>query len=163
MAASTVIKHLYDGAIALADGTGTPVTLSVPFTTGDLSIDGLMESQRAVQAYQSRGSLNSIRLAAKEFPTFSFTAQLADVSVATDQTLIDFCLKQNSYSGNASTASGSDVYTIKITLTVEGTDLGDSADHTIALDDCHVTLAIAEGEPNTVTVSGTCYGTITMT
>ena len=37
MAASLVVKHLYDGAISASDGTGAPVTLSIPFTMGDLS------------------------------------------------------------------------------------------------------------------------------
>ena len=163
MAASTVIKHLYDGSIEVADGTGTPVTLAVPFTSGDLSIDTLQESSRGIQAYQTRGSLHSVRLAAREFPTVTFSAQLADLSDGTDGTLVDFVLKQGGYNANESTLTGSDVYAIKITLTVEGTDLGDSADHTIELDDVHCTMAIAEGEPDTVTISGTVYGSITMT
>ena len=163
MAASTVIKHLYDGSIEVADGTGTPVTLAVPFTSGDLSLDTLQESNRGIQAYQTRGSLHSVRLAAREFPTVTFSAQLADLSDGTDGTLVDFVLKQGSYNANESTLTGSDVYAIKITLTVEGTDLGDTADHTIVLDDVHCTMAIAEGEPDTVTISGTVYGAITMT
>ena len=162
MAASTVIKHLYDGTITLEDGTGSPVTLVVPFTTGDLNVDGLQQSLRGIQAYQTRGSLHSVRLAAREFPTVSFSAQLADVSDGTDGTLIDYCLKQGSYASNVSTLTGSDVYAIKMTLSIEGTDLGDSADHTIQMDDVHVTLAVAEGEPDTVTISGTVYGTIVM-
>jgi len=164
MAASTVIKHLYDGSITVEDGaTPTPASLSVPFTTGDLSLDGLMESQRAAQAYQTRGTLHSVRLAAREFPTVTFSAQLADLSDGTDNTLVDFALKQASFSSNVSTLTGSDVYAIKITLTVDGTGLGDAADHTIEIDDVHVTVAIAEGEPDTVTISGTVYGSITMT
>ena len=164
MAASTVIKHLYDGSITVEDGTTpTAVSLAVPFTTGDLSIDTLQESSRGIQAYQTRGSLHSVRLAAREFPTVTFSAQLADLSDGTDGTLVDFVLKQASYSANESTLSGSDVYAVKLTLTVEGTDLGDSADHTITLDDVHCTMAIAEGEPDTVTISGTVYGAITMT
>jgi hypothetical protein len=164
MAASTVIKHLYDGSITVEDGTTpTAVSLAVPFTTGDLSLDTLQESGRGIQAYQTRGSLHSVRLAAKEFPTVTFSAQLADLSDGTDGTLVDFVLKQASYSANESTLTGSDVYAIKLTLTVEGTDLGDSADHTITLDDVHCTMAIAEGEPDTVTISGTVYGAITMT
>jgi hypothetical protein len=164
MAASTVIKHLYDGSITVEDGTTpTAVSLAIPFTVGDLSLDTLQESGRGVQAYQTRGSLHSVRLAAKEFPTVTFSAQLADLSDATDGTLVDFVLKQASYSANVSTLTGSDVYAVKITLTVEGTDLGDTADHTITLDDVHCTMAIAEGEPDTVTISGTVYGAVTMT
>ena len=164
MAASTVIKHLYDGSITVEDGTTpTAVSLDVPFTVGDLSLDTLQESGRGVQAYQTRGSLHSVRLAAREFPTVTFSAQLADISDGTDGTLVDFVMKQGSYSSNVSTLTGSNAYAIKITLTVEGTDLGDSADHTIVLEDVRCTMAIAEGEPDTVTISGTVFGTITMT
>ena len=162
MAASTVIKHVTDGSITLEDGTGSPVTLVVPFTSGDLSVDGLQNSLRAVQAYQTRGTLHSVRLAAREFPSMSFSAMLADVSDGTAGTLIDYCLKQGSYASNVTTLTGSDVYALKVTLTIEGTDLGDSADHTIQMDDVHVTVAVAEGEPDTVTISGTVYGSVVM-
>ena len=162
MAASTVIKHVTDGSITLEDGTGSPVTLVVPFTSGDLSVDGLQNSLRAVQAYETRGTLHSVRLAAREFPSMSFSAMLADVSDGTAGTLIDYCLKQGSYASNVTTLTGSDVYAIKVTLTIEGTDLGDSADHTIQMDDVHVTVAVAEGEPDTVTISGTVYGSVVM-
>ena len=139
------------------------MTLAVAFTQGDLSVDNLMQGSRGVQAYQTRGALHSVRLTTVEFPTVSFSAMLTDLSDATDQTLVDFVLKQNSFSGNTSTLTGSDVYAIKVTLTIEGTDLGDAADHTIVMDDVHFTLAIAEGEPDTVTLSGTVYGAVTMT
>lgn len=92
----------------------------------------------------------------------SFSAMLADVSDGTAGTLIDYCLKQGSYASNVTTLTGSDVYAIKVTLTIEGTDLGDSADHTIQMDDVHVTVAVAEGEPDTVTISGTVYGSVVM-
>ena len=74
MAVSTVIKHFTDGTIELADGTGTPVTLTVPFSQGDFSISGVQESQKAVNVYQSRGTLHSLRLGEKTFVTGSFSA-----------------------------------------------------------------------------------------
>lgn len=164
MAASTFIKHLYDGTISLADGTGTPVTLTVPFTVGDLSVSGLSETQKNVVAYETRGTFNTLRHTSRTYPSGSFSAHLADYSDATESTLIDFILAANSYSGNASTSgANAEVYTIDITLTVEGTDYGDAADHTIVLTDCQCTLDTAEGEPNTATINFTCYGTVTFT
>ena len=165
MAASTVVKHLYDGQIDVEDGTTpTPVSLTVPFTVGDLSLSGYAETQRGVTAYTARGVLTSVRHTDRTFVTGSFSAQLADISDGTDNTLVDFLTKQGSYASNVSTLGASaEVYGVKITLTVEGTDLGDSADHTIVLDDCVCTVDISEGEPNTVTVNFTCYGTISLT
>jgi len=164
MAASTVIKNLNDGSVTLADGTGSPVTLVAPFTVGDVAIEGLAAQLNEVTAYETRGTLNTLRHTSRTYPTFSFSAQLADYSDATDGTIIDFCLFQASYSANVSTlGSSADVKTINITLTVEGTDHGDSADHTIVCDDVHVTVATSEGDPNTVTISGTVYGSVVMT
>jgi hypothetical protein len=68
-------------------------------------------------------------------------------------------LKGGPFSGNTSTVSG-EVYTIDIRLTVEGTDYGDSADPTITLSDCYCTIDFSEGDPDTLSVSFTCYGAI---
>lgn len=160
MAASTVTKHFTDGSITLTDGTTpTAVTLTVPFTTGDLAVSGLAQKLREVVVYQTRGVANTIRHGARTFPTMTFTAHLADYSDATDTTAIDFFLQQASFSGNATaSANSTEVYTIDITLTVEGTDHGDAADHTIEMKNVSCTIDVSEGEPNTLTVNGTIYG-----
>jgi hypothetical protein len=165
MAASTVIKHFTDGSITLTDGTAvTPITLVIPFTQGDLSITGLQQNQNDVVAYQTRGVLHSVRHAAANFPTGSLSFMVADYSDGTDQTAIDFLLKQASYSANVTTLTNStEVYALDILLTVEGTDHGDSADATISLSQCACTLDITEGEPNTVSVNFTMYGPPTFT
>ena len=163
MAASTVIKHLYDGTITASDGTGSPVTLVIPFSTGDLSVSALSQVQRATVAYEARGVLTSVRKAARTYPSGSFSFQVADYSDAVDGTAIDFFLKANSYSANVSTLGASaDVYTVDLLLTVAGTVLGDAANHTVTLTDCDVTMDIAEGEPNTGTITFTCYGSVTI-
>jgi len=166
MAASAVIKHLTDGTITLKDGTGSPVSLVVPFSVGDLSISGMETDTlgRTVNAYETRGTLNSLRRGARVYPTVSFSAQLADVTDATEKTLLDMVLKRASYAGNTSTtAATGDVYTLDVVFTIEGTNVCDAADHVITLEDVHFTADVAEGEPNTVTLSGTIYGTVVLT
>ena len=164
MALSTVIKHLFDGSISVSDGTGTPVTLALLYTTGDLSITGLMETQNATVKYETRGSFHSARKAARTYATGSFTLQIADYSDATSQTAADMFLKQNSFLANESTlGANADVYTLDITLTVEGTNHGDAADHTIVMTDCDCTVDHSEGEPNTLTVSFEVLGTVAWT
>lgn len=164
MAASTVVKNFGDGTISVKDGTGTPVVLTVDFDQGDLSLTGLSATQREVAAYESRGVLKSLRHTTRTYPTGSFTLMLTDVSDDEDTTLIDFLLKRGSYDGNVSTrGANSDVYTVDIVLTIEGTDLGDTADHVITMEDCYCTADVAEGDPNTVTVNFTVYGDVTMT
>jgi hypothetical protein len=164
MAASTVIKNLNDGTITLEDGTGSPVTLVVPFSVGDFSLDGLAATLNEVTAYETRGTLNTVRHTARTYPTLSFSMQVADYADGTDGTVLDFVRFANSYSANVSTlGANADVKTVKVTLTVEGTDHGDAADHTIVLDDVHVTASSSEGDPNTVSISGTVYGSVAMT
>jgi hypothetical protein len=59
--------------------------------------------------------------------------------------------------------TASDVYMLKVTLTIEGTNFGDSADHVMILNNCHLAIDFAEGDPNSFTLNGTVYGAITAT
>ena len=59
--------------------------------------------------------------------------------------------------------TSSDVYMLKVTFTVEGTNFGDSADHVLVLNNCHLALDFSEGDPNSFSLSGTVYGAITAT
>ena len=151
MALSTVTKHFTDGSITLKDGTGTPLTLTVALSVGDLTISGLETDTlgRAVNAYETRGVLRSLRRGARVYPTVSFSAHLADVTDATDKTLFDFILKRGASASNVSTTAGTgDVYTLDVVFTIEGTDLGDAADHVITLEDVHFTegAEVKEGD-----------------
>ena len=158
---STVIKHFTDGSMSFSDGTGSPVTLAVPFCVGDMSLSALTAVQRAETAYETRGVLNSVRLGARVYPTGSFSFQSAEYTDATLVTAQDYILKQGSFSANISTLLPTEVYAFDIIWTVEGTDLGDAADHVCTITDCRVTLDVGEGEPNTHTLSFTIYGTVT--
>lgn len=163
MAASVIIKHLHDGSLTVKDGTGTPVSLAVPFSVGDFTLTGVQEQQNAVVAYETRGDLHVVRHTTRTYPTGSFSVMLADYSDATNQTLRDFLLRQGSYSTNVGTLTPDEVYAVDLVWTVEGTDLGDPADHVATMTDCVCTLDFAEGEPNTLSVSFTMYGSYTQT
>ena len=151
---SSVVKNFTDGTIKVEDGAGSPASYTCTFDEGNLSISGLAQQLNEVATYESRGTLKSVRHTARSYPSGSFSLMLTDVSDGSDSTLIDFLMKQG---------SNADVYAVKVTLTVEGTDHGDSADHTLVMDDCHCMVDLAEGDPNTVTVNFTVYGSITMT
>jgi len=161
MAASTIIKNLTDGQLTLSDGTGVPVTLVVNLDSGDLSVGGLQQKQNEVSKYESRGAFKTARHTTRTYPSGSFSFMVADISDATDQTVIDFLLNQNSYSANQSTLPG-DVYAVDIQFDLEGTDFGDTADHQILLGDCVCRLDFAEGDPDLVTCNFEVLGTITM-
>lgn len=164
MAASTVVKNFTDGTIKVEDGTGSPLSYTCAFDEGNMSISGLAQQLSEIATYESRGTLKSVRHTARTYPAGSFSLMLTDVTDGSDQTLIDILLKQGAYAAGVSTlGANADVYTVKITLTIEGTDHGDSADHTFVMDDAHCTVDVAEGDPSTVTVNFTVYGAVTMT
>jgi len=131
---------------------------------GDCTISGLAQDAlgRATNAYETRGVLVGLRRGAREYPTFSMSLMVPDLSDGSNVTPLDFIRKKGAYTANASTTTAlGDVYTIDIVLTIEGTDLGDAADHTFTLEDVDCRADFSEGEPNTLTINGTIYGTIT--
>ncbi len=162
MPASTVVKNFTDGSLIIADGTGTPIDVTVKFANGDFSISGLKKALRETVAYQSRGVLSSVRHTAQTFPTFSFSAQMSEFTSASDNSLADAVLKNGAFASAVSTlGANADVYTLNLTFRVEGTNFGDSADHSFTLGNCELSLDFAEGDPNTFTINGTVYGSIT--
>ena len=165
MAVSAVPKNFRDGTLSMEDGTGTPLTITIAYEPGDFSLGDLVQGQKDVAIYLDRGAFLGARHTNFKPATWSFSVLMTDVSDATDVNVADFLLKYNQASSNVSTLGASaEVYAVKITLTIEGTDHGDSADHTIVLDDCIIdALSLSEGDPNTMSASGRCLGTITMT
>lgn len=162
MAISSVAKNFRDGSVTLADGAA--LTMSLNYTGGDFSINGLIQGQAEVAKYMNRGSLFSVRKTTQTFPTFSFTAILTDVSDGTDKTLQDAFLKLGAWASATSTlGANADVYTLNITWTIEGTDHGDASDHTVVMSNCRVTdLSMTEGDPDMINISGEILGTVTL-
>lgn len=162
MAISAVAKNFRDGLITISDDTGgTPLSVSVQYENGDFSISGLMEGQAAITQYLDRGTFYSARKTTQNFPQFSFTAHFTDLADGTDPTLFDLANKTGAWASAVSTlGTNADVMTYDVSFTVEGTDHGDSADHVLTLADCHLSIDLAEGDPNTFTITGTVMGAI---
>lgn len=164
MAQSTVIKNFRDGTLVFADNTGTPITMPIVYEAGDFSIDNLNEGLVETTAYLDRGEFATLRKTNRVFPSFSFTAHMTDISDATDKLLYDLARKTGAWAAAVSTlGANADAMTYKLTFTVEGTNFGDSADHTLVLNDCRITLSFSEGDPNSFSVAGIVYGAITAT
>lgn len=164
MAMSTVIKNFRDGTLVFADNSGTPLTMPIVFEAGDFSIDNLNEGLVDTTAYLDRGEFATLRKTNRVFPSFSFTAHMTDLSDATDKLLYDLARKTGAFASAVSTlGANADAMTYKLTFTVEGTNFGDSADHTMVLNDCRITLSFSEGDPNSFSVAGIVYGAITAT
>lgn len=164
MAISSVVKNFRDGTIVLSDGTGTPLTVTIQFENGDLSISGTNQGNYEHTKYLDRGELGSIRKTTRMFPTGSFTCQMTDLSDATDRLIWDMVNKTGAFASAVSTlGANADLYTLKIVLTVEGTNFGDATDHVLNLNDCRCSIDFAEGDPSNFTINFEVLGTITAT
>ena len=164
MAHSTVVKNFRDGSLSIADGAGSPATHTVQFEAGDFSISGLVAGQKELATYLDRGDLASIRHTNTSFVSGSFSMHMTDVSSGGYSTAVDLMLKQGSHASAVSTlGANAEVYAVKLTLTIEESDHSGGDDHTIVLDDCVCSVDMAEGDGNSISVSFTCYGAITLT
>jgi hypothetical protein len=154
MAHSTVVKNFRDGTVSIEDGAGSPASHTLQFEAGDFSIT----------TYLDRGDLGSVRHTNQSFPTGSMSFHLTEITSGGYSTAIDLLLKKGSHSSAVSTLGATaEVYAVKLTLTIEESDHSGGDDHTIVLDDCVCSVDIAEGDPSNVSVSFTCYGSITLT
>lgn len=160
-------KNFRDGSVVISDGTAvTPLNVTATFETGDFSIEeagpgvGGYETSR----YLSRGELIGLRKTNKVAASGSMSFTFSEFTLNSTGNVIDMIRGTGTDFGSrvsTSTALG-DVMTFDIVLTIEGTDLGDAADHTATLTDVEVTsIGIAEGDPNTVSLGFTIHGTIT--
>lgn len=161
---NSIVKNFRDGAIILKDGTGTPIAVTIEFESGDFSISGLSaNSNTEVTTYLDRGSLGSVRLTSQSFPTWSFTAHMVEFSDAVTKTLWDAVNKTGTFAAAISTITNSDVFGLDCVINIEGTTLGEATDHTLTLVGNRITLDFAEGDPNSFTINGTCFGSISAT
>jgi len=161
---NSIVKNFRDGQIILKDGTGTSIAVTIEFESGDFSISGLSaNSNTEVTTYLDRGSLGSVRLTSQTFPTWSFTCHMVDFSDAVTKTVWDAVNKTGTFAAAISTITNSDVYGLDCVINIEGTTLGEATDHTLTLVGNRITLDFAEGDPNSFTINGTMYGSMTAT
>ena len=161
MAISSVVKNFRDGTLLLEDGTGTPLAVTVQYEAGDFSLTGLTSGQKEITTYMDRGDLGSVRHTNQTFPSVGFSAHMTDVSDGTELTLPDIVMKQGAFAAAVSTlGANADVYTLTLTWTV--TEPG-GASHVVVCDDVALSIDVSEGDPNSFAISGTVYGSITMT
>lgn len=162
MPISSVVKNFRDGTITLADNGIN--TLTIQYEAGDLSLSGVNQGNYEHTKYLDRGDLGSIRKTNRSFPTGSFSCQMTEFSDASNTNIWDLVNKTGAFSTAVSTlGANADLYTLKITLSVEGTNFGDSSDHTLEMDDCRCTIDFAEGDPSSFTINFEVLGTIVAT
>lgn len=164
MPESTRPKSRLDGKIEIINGT--PTTVEVAVEEGNLALSGLNAGQRNVVVVEDRGSFATLINGAQKYPTFSLTVYMRDLVDGAYNTLFGICTRTGAFAAAAGTLGTATAipYTVDLRWTVEGTDHGDGSDHVALFEDCRIDdVNLQEGEINTITISGTCYGAITLT
>lgn len=163
---STVVKTKRDGIVTIKDGTGSPVTLSVEYEEGNLTFDQPLADQTVIR---DRGTIANVRKGDDQPITGSFSFYFRQFTDSSNPGSIrDFLVGAGNYSANVSTGSAAGLpfveeYCNTISFLVEGTDVGDAKDHEAVFSKCTASLAFAEGDTNTWTLSFTCYGGVVYT
>jgi len=171
MATGSVIKHRYDCTVSVSDGTAvTPLTASFGMFNGNVSISGLNRKMRDVVTYVTRGGLPTVRHGDRVNPTFTLEFHLANFSGTVDAegnsevSPYDVFNRAGAWASAVSTLptsfGGGDVHAVDITVNIEGTDLGEAADHTITFERCVGICSANIAEPGVWSVEVTCYGNV---
>jgi hypothetical protein len=160
MAVSQIIKTKRDGTITIKDATAiTPLEVEVQFENGDLTID---IPGPTVNAFLDRGEFGdtpSLRFGDDQAITWSFSANLRNLTEAAAAVLMDIVAHGGTFESDwvSTIGANAEVKTCLLEFLIEGVDHGDGYDHLIALNHSWITGSIAEGDPDTISLSGTSY------
>ena len=159
MAESTIRKNKRDFTVVLSDNA-TAHSYTIAFEPGDIAIN---VPGTTVSLALDRGRITSppsIRYVDDQPHTITLSAYLRDISDASYATITEFIAGPSGYVGTtwvSTMGANGEVPTWTVTITVEGTDHGDAADHTWVSNYCYVTGSIGDGDPATVSLSITSY------
>ncbi len=162
MAESQVVKVRRDGTISIKDGAGSPITYTVAYENGDFAAT-VDKAGRIV--IRDRGTIVGLRKGDDPVQSLSFSVHLRALAITgTNATLIDVIERTGAWAAATSTGgTGYEQFLVDVVMTIEGTDLGDSADHTATFSKVLLTWDMKEGDPDVINVKGEVYGTITRT
>ena len=161
MPESTVVRVKRDGQIMLAD-SGAARTYTVAYEPGDLAYS---VPDYTVNMFLDRGEIGatpSLRIGDEQAMTGSFSAYMRDLGDTAGgyATLLDvahrYVGKYVASNWTSTLGSASDVFTITITLTIDGSPFGE-ADKSVTFPFCVFRANAKEGDPNTVEASFTSH------
>ena len=163
-APSTQPKNSRGGVIRFSDGTGSPVTLTVPMTRGDFVLDMIQAYLNEAIIITARTAVLGVVRGKPSIPTVSFSCfvgNLVGSSATAPGAPTEMATGKGAYNANISTLGASREMTIDIRQTIEGTAHGDTADETVDCEDCLCTIKFTEADDgNRIDVSARILGSI---
>jgi len=148
MPISNIPKNPNYGTLKIEDNTGTPIVVTARMEQGDLAVSDLNLYLNETVFPNARGKALPAITGDRRSPEVSFTAHFSEFTG--DGSNFSTVLKSGTFaSGVSFNGTGTkQVMAYKFTYTVEGTDLGDAADHTLVLNNCIFTgVSFSEGYP----------------
>ena len=155
MAYSTVPKTTRDLTVALADnaGFGGANVLTLAYEPGDWTFTAPQEER--VDIPDRNRLVSSVRYGVDQPITGSISTFWRDATDAAVATLWDL-LNQSGWLGSNWTSTlgtNAEVFAVDHRCTIEGSDHGDGADHTITITDVSHDYSVADGTPLVTSVN----------
>ena len=146
------VSNFRDGTLYLLDGAGA--SLAIPLEMGDVAISGLSGDMREVAVYRSRGRTVAVRTTNDLNPTIAFSAMLNRLSSVTNNVVADFIRFTGKYATNVRTSGiCGDAKTLDAKWVIATPD----GNETITVRDVLFTFDLSEGDPSSISLSGTIY------
>lgn len=166
-APSSQPKTARGGVIRLSDGTGTPVTLTVPFIIGDAELAKIMATLNEEVIITARTQVIGVTRGKPSIPSFKFSVYVGNI-VGNNNTApgapTEFATGKGAYSANVSTLGANREMCVDLRQTIEGTAWGDTADETIDCEDVLLSATWKESlEGNMITFEGRILGAVVVT
>jgi len=157
MAEATSVAVRRDGTIKLKDGSTNVYT--VAYENGDFSYTE-EKSDRVV--IRDRGTIVGLRRADDPVLSFSFTVHFRELTNASSDSIIDFIMQTGAAAAYTSAGgNGYEQYLVDIEFDVDKTAVGSEAvGHRATLSKCLLTYQVSEGDPDSISLTGECYGGI---
>ena len=156
MAESTVVGVPRDGEITISNGSGGAYVTS--YENGDFSYS---EDRAERVIIYDRGSVAGLRSGNDAIPSFSFTVHFREFMNAAADTILDFVYQTNNSSGATSAGgTGFEPFLVDVVFKADMAALSGS-NTKVTMTKCLITASFSEGSPDSISLSGEVYGTIT--
>lgn len=146
--------------VTLKDGTGSPITVEVGPGPGDLKLSGMQEANKEAVKILDRGGFQELVYGDDLEISFSVTVyHSGDLTVT--GSVHDALNKTGDFASGVSTeTNGAQAWCLDLLVTI----LLGGVTNTYALSKCRISWDYAEAKDgNTISLSGTCYGGVTVT
>jgi len=156
---SSIAKTKRDGSITITDGSNNYIA---NFAVGDMAWEAAKPEMVIIR---DRATIVGARNGDDVPVSFSFSVHLRALHDSGNDALYDI-ITAGTMGGATLTNVGGlgyEPFMSNVIFTINATALGDSKQYTITFSKCQLIGSVAEGDPSSLSISGTCLGGLTYT